>query len=433
MLGFSLLSHAQEICNNGIDDDANGLIDLNDTAQCSCLGSSLNNLNLIPNPSFELMNCCPWSFTGFGDTNQCATSWFNGTLTSSDYMNTCGWFPGVIPTPIPTGQGIMGTYAIADWSEYIGSCLNAPLEAGKTYDFSFKVAGNGTGSGTISYSLDCPYPAGALDIVLFGKTNCSTFPENTYGCPKSVGWEILGFVNCTPSSTWNLVSFTFKPIKNINAIMIGPSCSLSSSYPTSYYPQACFPYIMYDDLVLKTQDLKSFSIDTIGDLCTNNLMLHATMINGNITGQWYRNGIAIVGQIDSILNVSTLGLKDGKYTFLQNYNGGCISSHINIFLVDCDKDCGSMSLLIPNAFTPNKDNLNDVFLPIIIQDCFEVYDFKIYDRWGELVFSTTNLKQGWDGNYKNKACELGTYYYLIQTTSKTNKKGLYKGDVNLIR
>ena len=62
----------------------------------------------------------------------------------------------------------------------------------------------------------------------------------------------------------------------------------------------------------------------------------------------------------------------------------------------------------------------------------------MYSRWGEKVFSTKDISKGWDGTYKNKPCEMGTYFYLIEyegyknnTTEKEKK--LLKGDVNLIR
>jgi gliding motility-associated-like protein len=58
--------------------------------------------------------------------------------------------------------------------------------------------------------------------------------------------------------------------------------------------------------------------------------------------------------------------------------------------------------------------------------------FVIYDRWGEEVFSTKNLKEGWDGTFKGEKAEVGTYYYYIEYDSFKGKKTL-KGDINLVR
>ncbi len=85
---LSFVSFSQEICNNGIDDDADGLIDLNDP-DCSCSGiggGSTNVTSLIPNPSFEQMNCCPSTFSEMS----CATTWEQATTPTSDYFN-CGF------------------------------------------------------------------------------------------------------------------------------------------------------------------------------------------------------------------------------------------------------------------------------------------------------------------------------------------------------
>jgi hypothetical protein len=62
---------AQEICNNGLDDDNDGLVDLNDNFDCACNGISAVNPgnNYIPNPSFEEYNCLPTQFSQVVDTN----------------------------------------------------------------------------------------------------------------------------------------------------------------------------------------------------------------------------------------------------------------------------------------------------------------------------------------------------------------------------
>ena len=57
LLLCSVFATAQEICTNGIDDDADGLIDLNDTTDCVCNSGTTIPVSLIPNPSFEQLNC----------------------------------------------------------------------------------------------------------------------------------------------------------------------------------------------------------------------------------------------------------------------------------------------------------------------------------------------------------------------------------------
>ncbi len=71
-------------------------------------------------------------------------------------------------------------------------------------------------------------------------------------------------------------------------------------------------------------------------------------------------------------------------------------------------------LHIPDAFTPNKDGLNEVFMPSLFNVKPDLYVFRIFNRWGEKVFETNNPNQGWDGFYKGQECQEGVYSYKLQ-------------------
>ena len=82
LLSISFLS-AQEICNNAIDDDNDGLVDLNDD-DCEC--ATFIPTSLIPNPSFEEMSCCPDNEAQLN----CANEWIQASLATTDYIHECG-------------------------------------------------------------------------------------------------------------------------------------------------------------------------------------------------------------------------------------------------------------------------------------------------------------------------------------------------------
>ncbi len=86
---------------------------------------------------------------------------------------------------------------------------------------------------------------------------------------------------------------------------------------------------------------------------------------------------------------------------------------------------------IPNAFTPNGDGLNDYFYPIVDNDISGV--FRIYSRWGEKVFETEDLKQGWDGTFKNSPCNTGVFVYYLYLYNIANSTDIIKGNVTLLR
>lgn len=89
-------------------------------------------------------------------------------------------------------------------------------------------------------------------------------------------------------------------------------------------------------------------------------------------------------------------------------------------------------LNMPNAFTPNGDGNNDYF-NILSAGYKKLKSFKIFNRWGEQLFSTTDFRKGWDGTYNGKPCEIGTYFWLVTAVGIDDQEKLIKGDLSLIR
>lgn len=88
--------------------------------------------------------------------------------------------------------------------------------------------------------------------------------------------------------------------------------------------------------------------------------------------------------------------------------------------------------VMPNAFTPNGDGLNDIFRPRAVGYKTLKY-FRIFNRWGEEVFRTTSIEQGWDGTYKGVRAEMGTYFWELVFVDRFGNEGATKGDVTLLR
>ncbi|HPH84004.1 MAG TPA: gliding motility-associated C-terminal domain-containing protein [Ferruginibacter sp.] len=87
---------------------------------------------------------------------------------------------------------------------------------------------------------------------------------------------------------------------------------------------------------------------------------------------------------------------------------------------------------VPTAFTPNGDGLNDIFRPTSIGIASLEY-FRVFNRYGELVYETHDIGKGWDGNYKGLKQPLGNYVWSIRGTDRTGKLKFMKGNVVLIR
>jgi len=95
--------------------------------------------------------------------------------------------------------------------------------------------------------------------------------------------------------------------------------------------------------------------------------------------------------------------------------------------------CVGSYILVPNAFTPNNDGRDDLFK--IISDNIRLQDFQIYNRWGQMVFETANIDQGWNGTYQGQRSDAGNYVYWISyfDCSTTGKPKIIKGNIVLIR
>lgn len=90
-------------------------------------------------------------------------------------------------------------------------------------------------------------------------------------------------------------------------------------------------------------------------------------------------------------------------------------------------------IYIPNAFTPNADGLNDIFLPKIGFMSSENYSFTIFDLTGSLIMTTTDLLEGWDGKKRGHVCQEGIYMYLIKCKTPAGDDSKISGTVSLIR
>ncbi|MFH0893645.1 MAG: gliding motility-associated C-terminal domain-containing protein [Bacteroidota bacterium] len=119
-------------------------------------------------------------------------------------------------------------------------------------------------------------------------------------------------------------------------------------------------------------------------------------------------------------------------TFIVNITDiyGCTNSDtVTIYVTDVA--CDENDIYIPNAFTPNGDNVNDVLY--VRSPVIEILYFAVYDRWGERVFETRDINQGWDGTFRGKPSDPDVFYYYIEAGCYNKEKFFKKGNITLIR
>jgi gliding motility-associated-like protein len=108
----------------------------------------------------------------------------------------------------------------------------------------------------------------------------------------------------------------------------------------------------------------------------------------------------------------------------------CTDTATSLVCIDPD-----WAIYVPNAFTPNADGINDVFMPVGVGIEETHYDFWIFDRWGNLIFYTDDLHKGWDGKVKGGAeiAQIDTYVWKLRCRDVLGGAHKYIGKVSLIK
>ena len=424
LLLLGVNSYGQEICDNGIDDDNDGFVDLNDSADCICESATVS--SLIPNPSFEERECCPTSFTQLN----CAKNWEQASAATSDYFNICGYLApfgsgspgGPNPIlPVLDGEGYVGFHDIysggtAIYKEYIGTVLETKMEIGVAYQIQFYLA----------------YVEGQRDLpmALFATEDQNNLPfgGNDYyiGCPTNVpGWDELSEITAhLVDSQWIQFSMTFIPSKEYSTIVLGPACAAAPLNSSAYY--------LMDHLILNKKDnFGKIKITSTIDYCKEQIILYDSE-PASASKQWYKNGVAMIGETGERLELSFSD--KGNYQFRYEFEDSCVVSRV--FSVDSSfsfqDTCSQVTLY--NVFTPGNDEWNDNWE--IDYYGFSNIEVAIYNRWGEMVCNY-NLpgNVGWNGKVNNVGdqCPDGTYFYILKLRNQyTGEMSRINGLVDLI-
>ncbi|MFT5822187.1 MAG: gliding motility-associated-like protein [Crocinitomix sp.] len=299
LLGITLnFSFSQEICNNGIDDDADGFIDLNDD-ECDCEGIPGVIESLIPNHSFEDMDCCPATASQM----ECATDWIQASDATSDYLHSCDYSWGIGASD---GLGHAGFVEIPPgYSEYIGSELYSPLLAGVEYTLRLDL--NRTNA------VFPPF----LELVIYGSPTIEDLPWVSFLCPLGIGdWVVVATIDVdmtdVPPSSWKEFNIVFTPTVDINVIAIGGACTPIVLGQKNYG---------IDNIIVMNSE--NFSdITESGSWCSEDLILEANIDTIGGEWQWYKEGIALLGETDAALDASLHGL--GNYSVIYFLGDNCL-------------------------------------------------------------------------------------------------------------
>jgi len=117
-----------------------------------------------------------------------------------------------------------------------------------------------------------------------------------------------------------------------------------------------------------------------------------------------------------------------RYKLIVTDQAGCIDSAfvtVKVFKTN-------PQVFVPTAFSPNDDGLNDVIRPIAV-GIKQIKWFSIYNRWGQMVFTTTENGKGWNGKIGGRLQNSGVFVWIVNAIDYTGKSFFAKGTVTLIR
>ncbi len=159
----------------------------------------------------------------------------------------------------------------------------------------------------------------------------------------------------------------------------------------------------------------------------DNILFMDASHNASIsTWHWYFN--SNTQWTSSQQNPSFTYPEPGNYlvTLLVTSDKGCKDTVSKTLTVE-----DNYAIYIPNTFTPDMDNLNDIFIPK--GHGIKKYEMMIFNRWGEKLFQTKSIDQGWDGTYHGSECKVDTYVWKINLITINGKGKELTGNINLIR
>jgi gliding motility-associated-like protein len=143
------------------------------------------------------------------------------------------------------------------------------------------------------------------------------------------------------------------------------------------------------------------------------------------TYQWYQDGVPVSGATAT----NTLVTTAGSFTAIVTNSFGCASDPSTAMVVEVPCEIG---ISLPDIFTPNGDGSNDKIKPVV-PGIHTFSFFRVYNRWGNLVFESTDPNAAWDGSYKGEMQPQDSYSYVIEGYNFRMELIRKQGTITLVR
>jgi len=374
---------------------------------------------VFSNADFEDFLDCPHNLSQI----DLATSWFDATNGTADYYNACD--TGSI-TSVPSnfngfqeahsGNGYAGIFISQNYNppyrEFIETAMNETLIAGRPYILQFYI--NNSDTSKCAPQVICAYFSGepAVDYSTTGNmTPENIFLQSLCTAPGSFPAD---------SVNWIKIEMCFIATGDEKYFMIGNNeTNLNAGCDADEGLHASYIYI--DDISLIDPSTQTVYYDTSfckGNSATVDVSKLITE-PANVTPTYLWN--------DGFTSPERTFHEEGNFEVLVMT--GCAVDTVRV-TINFDDNCPEI-FYIPNAFSPNNDGVNDRFR--ITAENITVQRFDVYNRWGQLVFSSPDAIEGWDGTKNGVLQPMGVYLYMLDYTTNISEKELRKeGYITLI-
>jgi gliding motility-associated-like protein len=245
--------------------------------------------------------------------------------------------------------------------------------------------------------------------------------------PNAKATSSMGTTICEGSSTTlsagGGVRYQWQPAKGLsNDSAQNPIASPEDN--TSYSVRVTNEYGCSDTSSIKIAVWKKPVADAGPDLKTRlgfPVVLKGSAKGSDVTWFWTpANDLSATTQLNPTSNPP----QTTTYTLHVNSSHGCGTASDDVQVKVFDK------IIIPNAFSPNADGINDTW-NIELLELFNDADINVYNRYGQVVFHSRGYSTQWNGTRNGDPLPVGTYYYIIDL--KINKEPVFKGSVTIIR
>ena len=298
---------------------------------------------------------------------------------------------------------------------------------------------------TVHYSTSFIINQTACDSFSWAQTGLTYFVSGTYqdtllnarGCDSVVYLNLLVYPTITPiiGNVQNMcendpiVSFTASPI---GGVWSGPGIGATGSFdPTlagvgvhTIVYTAAGQCANSDTVLIEVYDIPFINGLIKDDECNEGIGSIKTTVTGGATPYTYLWN-------DRVNTKDNLGLTEGTYTLTVTDDNGCKGDYVGSLLNLKDDSCDDTYLFVPNIFSPDGNGVNDILF--VDGKNIQQVQLMIYNRWGNLVFQSNSVAEGWDGNFKGKPVNQGVFVYIVTGRFKDGKDFDQKGTITLIR